>query len=63
MVFKIWFGVGKYFKNVVGIIEGVSYLGFYFFNRFLREFVMNLIESIYLIFYRFMLYKLVVGKY
>lgn len=62
MAFKIWSGVGKHPENDAGITEGICHLGFYLSNHFLRELVMNLIGSIYLIPYRIMSHKPVAEK-
>lgn len=62
MAFKTWSGVGKHPGNTAGTTEGTSRLGFHLLNQLLRELVMNLIGSIYLIPCRIILHKPSAGK-
>lgn len=62
VAFKTWPGVGKHPENAAGITEAISGLGFHLPNRLLRELVMTLIGSIYLIPCRIILHKPAAGK-
>lgn len=62
MAFQTWSDVGKHPKHAAGVIEGIGHLEFSFPNLFLRELVMNLIGSIYLIPYMIMSCKPGTGK-
>lgn len=62
VAFKTWSGVGMHPKSTAEITQGISHLGFYLPNRFLGEFVMNVIRSIYLIPYRIVSHKPVAGN-